>query len=638
MTIRSPAVLLLLALGACAPGESPHPSSPANGLSITGAVTGVATSGVTVSASGPALAFATTDANGRFALTGLPRGLYQVTARATGNVSFSPSELLVSLLDRDVSGQDFTAHTVNSVHGTISGPCGAAVPVSLIGPVTWVRGTDAGGFYRADALPDGTYAVAPSLAGQVFTPVSGQVTVSGGSVATLDFVCSVTTSATHAISGTVAGPAAAGLTITLSGANSGTTSTGPTGEYAFPGLADGAYRVAATPRDGYLLRQRDEAVTVAGSDVAGVDFTSYLPPTSRFLYEVGFVNGATTGIIRQYAIDPTGALSTLTPAAVPTDSPYGGIAVSPSSRWAYATNPGANTVAQFTVGADGQLAPMSTATAPSCGSPVRAWVDPRERWLWVYCQSGLAVWRYDIQPDGSLVVGGAPAISLGAGADDLAASASGKALYLVSGGAIQQYQVDPAGAVTPMAAATAPLPADRTGWSVTALTLDPSGRYAYAAAQKAAPAPGTAVVIPFAADAAGALAPIDSGAYALPPDLIHLGPSAVVAEPSGQYVYAGYDHGMWGYCAVSVYATAPGGALVHLGEASRPLGGPCGTRLMLADPAGRFLWVASPPASSFTPSWPAQLSWLAVGQVGVGDGDFLPTADAWLYGLALVAR
>lgn len=79
----------------------------------------------------------------------------------------------------------------------------------------------------------------------------------------------------HSIIGSVTenGTGLGSVTMTLSGAASATTTTASDGTYSFTGLADGSYTV--TPgKSGYLFDPSDRSVTVAGSDVTGIDFSA----------------------------------------------------------------------------------------------------------------------------------------------------------------------------------------------------------------------------------------------------------------------------------------------------------------------------------------------------------------------------
>jgi len=77
----------------------------------------------------------------------------------------------------------------------------------------------------------------------------------------------------YAISGTVSGAVTQGVLMTLSGAQSGTTTTGTGGVYAFTGLPNGSYTV--TPSlSGYSFSPTSLSVNVNGSNVPGQNFTA----------------------------------------------------------------------------------------------------------------------------------------------------------------------------------------------------------------------------------------------------------------------------------------------------------------------------------------------------------------------------
>lgn len=103
--------------------DAPPPPPPATTHSVSGTVRtsdGAAMAGVTVSIAplpdpldpqpiviGPTVS-ATTDANGNYAIAGLPSGSYRITPTLTG-LTFSPTYRLIEVTTADASGQDFAS-------------------------------------------------------------------------------------------------------------------------------------------------------------------------------------------------------------------------------------------------------------------------------------------------------------------------------------------------------------------------------------------------------------------------------------------------------------------------------------------------------------------------------------------------
>ena len=77
------------------------------------------------------------------------------------------------------------------------------------------------------------------------------------------------------ISGTVAlnGGLLSGVTITLSGDSSGSTTTDASGNYSFTGLNNGAYTITPS-KSGYTFTPSNITVTIARANVIGIDFTA----------------------------------------------------------------------------------------------------------------------------------------------------------------------------------------------------------------------------------------------------------------------------------------------------------------------------------------------------------------------------
>jgi uncharacterized protein YjbI with pentapeptide repeats len=225
---------------------------------------------------------ATTDATGAFTFADVPTGAYLLVPSLI-DYTFNPASWLIDVSTADVTGLDFTAAlnpTARIISGNVTGAATAGVTVTLAGPTSGTTTSDAAGNFAFDGLGDGTYLVTPSLAGFVFTPSDCLVTVAGPSVTSVEFTSVVTP---HSISGTVS-PATAGVSVVLfmDAQTSGTTAaadaqvvtsttTAADGSYTFTGLENGSF-VVVPALWGYYFSPAGAAVTLAGADVAGVDF------------------------------------------------------------------------------------------------------------------------------------------------------------------------------------------------------------------------------------------------------------------------------------------------------------------------------------------------------------------------------
>ena len=94
---------------------------------------------------------------------------------------------------------------------------------------------------------------------------------------------------TYNISGTITGAVVSGVSITLSGTASKSTTTGANGTYSFSGLANGSYTVTPTAAANFL--PVSTGVTVSGANVTGMDFVSS-PPSATTYSISGTVGGA----------------------------------------------------------------------------------------------------------------------------------------------------------------------------------------------------------------------------------------------------------------------------------------------------------------------------------------------------------
>ena len=243
---------------------------------ISGNITlgGSPLSGVTVNLSGDISNSTTTDASGNYTLSDIPHNTsYTITPTLNGH-TFSPVSSSGTLSDSDIT-HNFTA-TLNSytVSGTITdgGSPFAGVTVVLGGDVVDLTTTDASGNYSFTLNYGTDYIITPSSTGYSFTPTSsGSGTVSGNT--THDFSA---TAATYTISGTITkgGAALPGVTITLTGDSSDSTTTDGSGNYSFTGLPYNTSYTVTPTLSGYTFSPTSVSGTLTAS--ADHDFTATL--------------------------------------------------------------------------------------------------------------------------------------------------------------------------------------------------------------------------------------------------------------------------------------------------------------------------------------------------------------------------
>ncbi len=253
----------------------------AGALGISGIInttTGAALGSVTVDLSGDKTDSTLTAGGGTYSFTDLEPGSYTVTPSLWNHIF--TADWSGTLTATDVTNADFTATAVWTISGAITnsgtGALLEGVAVDLTGDKTDSTLTVADGTYSFTGVPDGSYTVTPSKTDYAFNPVSTGVTVSGAD-ATANFT-GISTTTTWSISGKVTFDTGAGVvafegvTMTLSGDNTGTTATAADGTYTFAGLAGGgAFTVTPTMAD-YTFGAPWSG-TFLTTDVTNADFT-----------------------------------------------------------------------------------------------------------------------------------------------------------------------------------------------------------------------------------------------------------------------------------------------------------------------------------------------------------------------------
>ncbi len=173
--------------------------------------------------------------------------------------------------------------------------------------------TDANGNYTFGNLANGSYTVAPALSGYSFTPSSLVLTVNGANIAAANFTATSQPGTLYSITGTVtaSGSALSGVTMTLSGANSGAYTTGSNGMYGFALLANGSYTV--TPSlSGYTFTPTSSTITISGANIMGANFTGSATSTSTAPAVLSLAATSVTSTSAQMnaSVNPNGSSTT----------------------------------------------------------------------------------------------------------------------------------------------------------------------------------------------------------------------------------------------------------------------------------------------------------------------------------------
>jgi Carboxypeptidase regulatory-like domain len=173
---------------------------------------------------------------------------------------------------------------------TISGKSGligeglARVTVAIAGAGFSRKTTDDSGNYSFTGLPNGDCTITPSNANYTFFPINQTITIANGNVSVPEFTATATTS-TFTISGKVSlnGTVLAGVTVTITGAGSGSLTTDAGGNYTFIGVRNGDYTI--TPAlTGYTFTPANRAFSVNSINITGQDFSAVAAPSGSIIF------------------------------------------------------------------------------------------------------------------------------------------------------------------------------------------------------------------------------------------------------------------------------------------------------------------------------------------------------------------
>jgi inhibitor of cysteine peptidase len=251
------------------------PSCTISGRVVDSAGNGVA--GATVSDGTRSV---TTDAHGRYALTGVPPGTYTLTPSHSDYI-FTPSARSIAV-NRHLSDQNFTAICAScTVSGQVTDSAGNGVAGVTVSDGARSVTTDTQGRYALTHVPPGVYTIVATRSGYAFSPSSRSLTVDRH-LRGQDFTV---IPAPYTLSGRItdgAGNGMAGVTV-----SDGTRSviTDGHGVFTLRNVPAGTYTL--TPSHGIdTFTPANRVVTVVG-DVNGQDFTLVSPaPAAPASYTV----------------------------------------------------------------------------------------------------------------------------------------------------------------------------------------------------------------------------------------------------------------------------------------------------------------------------------------------------------------
>jgi hypothetical protein len=288
---------------------------------VSGSITPSASgSGATVTLSGAASGTVTADASGNYSFAGVANGSYTVTPSKAG-FTISPASTNVTVSGANVTNVNFTAAALTfSISGTISPATnGSGATVTLSGPSAGTATADVNGNYTFTGLSNGSYTVTPSKTNFTFAPVSTPVTVNNANVTGINFTA--TSSGSFSITGTITPTASGtGATVTLSGAASATVTANSSGVYTFSALGNGSYTVTPT-KSGFTFAPVNQAVTISGANVTGINFTATAAGASIAVDATTFGDGSGASTTRATSAFSTTQSNELLLAFIASDDP-----------------------------------------------------------------------------------------------------------------------------------------------------------------------------------------------------------------------------------------------------------------------------------------------------------------------------
>jgi hypothetical protein len=176
---------------------------------------------------------------------------------------------------------NFTILPVFTISGTatLGGVALAGVTMTLGGYDTLggyesgTATTDPLGKYSFTMLLKGNYTVSAAKTGNYFSPPSAALAVTTANLIANFKATSASPGTLYTISGNVSGATTTNVTVTLTGALSGSMMTDGSGNYSFANLPEGNYNVTPA-KTGYTFNPMGTGVALSTADAAGIDFTA----------------------------------------------------------------------------------------------------------------------------------------------------------------------------------------------------------------------------------------------------------------------------------------------------------------------------------------------------------------------------
>ena len=245
-------------------------------LTISGQVTqaGTGLSGVTITLSGSLSGSSTTDGSGNYSLAAQGGGSYTVTPSMNGYIFTPASQTFDDLSGNQSANFAVTTYTISG-EVTLTGGGLSGVAMTLSGSQSASSTSNGAGNYSFVAFGGGNDVITPALAGYTFTPPSLTFNDLTGNQ-TANFAASPVV-AIYAVSGqvTVSGSPLNGVTVTLSGSQSGSTNTDSSGNYSFS-VPGGANYTVTPSLSGYTFLPASLTYVNLAGNQSGANFAASL--------------------------------------------------------------------------------------------------------------------------------------------------------------------------------------------------------------------------------------------------------------------------------------------------------------------------------------------------------------------------